>query len=55
MRLTHSGPGAWAERKGGVGEGIVRAGVARGTIGLISDSRRAVWPSRSMANAHTGN
>lgn len=58
MRLTHSGPGAWAERKrggGGVREGIVRAGVARGTIGLISDSRRAVWPSRSTANAHTGN
>lgn len=48
----------WEERGGGgcgVGEGIVRAGVARGTIGLISDSRRAVWPSCSTANAHTGN
>lgn len=47
------GPGL--RGKGGVGEGIVRAGVARGTIGLISDSRRAVWPSRSTANARTGN
>lgn len=44
--------------KGGavdVREGIARAGVAQGTIGLISDSRRAVWPSPSTANAHTGN
>lgn len=37
------------------GEGIARAGVAQGTVGLISDSRRAVWPSRSTENAHTGN
>lgn len=48
------GPGL--RGKGGlVGEGIARAGVARGTTGLISDSRRVVWPSRSAANAHTGN
>lgn len=38
-----------------MGEGTARAGVAWGTIGLISDSRREVWPSRSAANAHTGN
>lgn len=50
------GPGLRGRGVGvGVGEGIARAGVAQGTIGLISDSRRAVWPSRSMANAHTGN
>lgn len=41
--------------RGVVREGIVRAGVAQGTIGLIPDSCRVVWPSRSTENAHTGN
>lgn len=59
MRLTHSGPGVWAKRKGGVvREGIMRAEVARGTVGLIPDSHRALCPSRTICRStegHTGN